>query len=58
METKETKIPEAKKAEVAKPTPKPVLEKKAKNPNEGLTFRQGRGAEWWEDADGNIVERD
>ena len=63
METKERKpepkIPEVKKVEVAepKPTPEPAAPK-VKNPNEGLTQRFGRGATWWEDADGNVVERD
>ena len=68
METKERKpepkIPEVKKEEVAKPkvevaepTPEPAAPK-VKNPNEGLTQRFGRGATWWEDANGNVVERD
>ena len=39
------------------PTPKPAAPK-VKNPNEGLTQRFGRGATWWEDADGNVVEVD
>jgi len=44
---------------VAEPelTPKPAAPK-VKNPNKRLIQRFARGATWWEDADGNVVERD